>query len=195
MTFDSCTALTEVTIPAGVGFLRHASFSNCFNLKKVVFSGDQPYTNGDPFYMCPEDLVVYCYSDADGWDDPLFYTYPVVKMDRNSIPDISTPTSDRNGAETGSGPEIKAPEPSVVPPDSGEQDSGREATGEIPTIGAQDAPVLSGDNGSDSGNATDSGVLPNIHGSEQKNIPSSVLIPVVIIGTIGVILFVGRKKK
>lgn len=82
MNFDSCMALTEVTIPAGVGFLRHASFPDCFNLKKVVFEGNQPNTNGDPFYRGPEDLVVYCYSDAAGWDEPMFYTYPVVKLDR-----------------------------------------------------------------------------------------------------------------
>lgn len=97
MNFDSCMSLTEVTIPAGVGFLRHASFPNCFNLKKVVFEGDRPHTNGDPFYMGPEDLVVYCYSDAKGWDDALFYTYPVVKLERTAEKPVEEkPTDDGN---------------------------------------------------------------------------------------------------
>ena len=129
MNFDACMSLTEVTIPAGVGFLRHASFSNCFNLKKVVFEGDQPHTNGDPFYMGPGDLVVYCYSDAKGWDDPLFYTYPVVKLERAEEPPVEekpadTPNVPEDGGEQQ--PEKKPEEPTggetvgenPVPPDA-----------------------------------------------------------------------------
>jgi len=129
MNFDSCMSLTEVTIPAGVGFLRHASFPNCFNLKKVVFEGDQPHTNGDPFYMGPADLVVYCYNDAKGWDDALFYTYPVVKMDRPAqppveekpaeVPDVSADSGEKHPEEKPeetTGGEMEKEDP--VPPDA-----------------------------------------------------------------------------
>ena len=129
MNFDSCMSLTEVTIPAGVGFLRHASFPNCFNLKKVVFEGDQPHTNGDPFYMGPADLVVYCYNDAKGWDDALFYTYPVVKMDRAAqppveekpaeVPDVSADSGEKHPEEKPgetTGGEMEKEDP--VPPDA-----------------------------------------------------------------------------
>lgn len=103
MNFDSCMSLTEVTIPAGVGFLRHASFPNCFNLKKVIFEGDQPHTNGDPFYMGPEDLVVYCYNDAKGWDNALFYTYPVVKLDRAADLPVEDKTTEQLQDQVSSG--------------------------------------------------------------------------------------------
>ena len=129
MNFDSCMSLTEVTIPAGVGFLRHASFPNCFNLKKVVFEGDQPHTNGDPFYMGPADLVVYCYNDAKGWDDALFDTYPVVKMDRAAqppveekpaeVPDVSADSGEKHPEEKPgetTGGEMEKEDP--VPPDA-----------------------------------------------------------------------------
>lgn len=116
MNFDSCMSLTEVTIPAGVGFLRHASFPNCFNLKKVVFEGNQPHTNGDPFYMGPEDLTVYCYRDAEGWDDTLFYTYPVVKLDRpeekpEDEPTVVAPEKEPEQEERPDGNVAPAPEP------------------------------------------------------------------------------------
>ena len=121
MNFDSCMSLTEVTIPAGVGFLRHASFPNSFNLKKVVFEGDQPHTNGDPFYMGPADLVVYCYNDAKGWDDALFYTYPVVKLDRGAQPpEEEKPADDLTIPDDGGD---KKPEQKPEEPTSGETET------------------------------------------------------------------------
>lgn len=147
MSFDSCMALTEVTIPASVGFLRHASFPNCFNLKKVVFDGKQPYTNGDPFYMCPEDLVVYCYSDTEGWEEALFYTYPVVKLDRatglpvGEKPSGGEETSDSDAnASSGGGNAAEMPgnDPAAggttgVPVEKPENDGGKPAD-DVPQV-------------------------------------------------------------
>ena len=156
MNFDSCMSLTEVTIPAGVGFLRHASFPNCFNLKKVVFEGDQPHTNGDPFYMGPEDLVVYCYNDAKGWDDALFYTYPVVKLDRTAEKPAEGKPADDGNITTGSGeqePEKKPEETTSgesekeipVPPDA-VPGAAMPADGQVPTTGsAVDLPAQAED--------------------------------------------------
>ena len=157
MNFDSCMALTEVTIPSGVGFLRHASFPNCFNLKKVFFEGDQPYTNGDPFYMGPEDLVIYCYSDAKGWDEPVFYTYPVVKLEREgvTVEDIAT----EKPQEFASGGEEHTKKT-----ESGETDTG-EVAESIIAIGAVAADGV-GTTDATHGNSSDSG---NESAEKQQN--------------------------
>ena len=202
MNFDSCMSLTEVTIPAGVGFLRHASFPNCFNLKKVVFEGDQPNTNGDPFYMGPEDLTVYCYDDARGWDDPLFYTYPVVKLQRAA--DLPTeappekpqepatggdqekekqedlPFSGENQPTTGTiVPEIPAP-PEPTPP---------AAAGDTPSV--PDAPVTGGEKQEN----IPSDDLAGGDETEKKQNRSPVLLGGAVIAVCGVGFFVFRKKK
>ena len=176
MNFDACMSLTEVTIPAGVGFLRHASFSNCFNLKKVVFEGDQPHTNGDPFYMGPEDLVVYCYSDAQGWDDAMFYTYPVVKLERTAEPAVGGNSAEQPPEQGSGGDEKPGETANETTSGNGRTDASAPAEPETVPV-APDAEPEAAEPPAQQGSAT----AENAAGEQEEGF-SFGMIPVLVCG-------------
>jgi hypothetical protein len=63
------SALTNVTIPAGVTNISTNAFNNCFNLTRARFMGNAPVNDGQNDAFDGDTLAAYYVSGATGWSN------------------------------------------------------------------------------------------------------------------------------
>ena len=81
--FDSCTGLSNITLPSNVAYIGTQAFYNCSNLKVVLCKSTTiPTIGGGEFCGCSNDLKIYVpselidsYKSADEWKDYADYIF------------------------------------------------------------------------------------------------------------------------
>lgn len=85
--------LTRVTIPASVTSIGNIAFSGCMALLEVYFEGNAPELAGDyVFSDTPENLTVFIYEDATGFEGNVWDDMNIVVMER---PVVEEPGEDK----------------------------------------------------------------------------------------------------
>lgn len=100
--FSGCENLETVSLPASVTSIGNIAFSGCMALSEVYFDGNAPELAGDyVFSDTPENLTVFIYEDATGFEGNVWDAMNIVVLKRTAAeePDKDKP------AEPGKEPE------------------------------------------------------------------------------------------
>jgi hypothetical protein len=73
--FDSCSQLTDITIPEGVTSIGEGAFSCCTELVKIVIPTATVEIGNSAFYICNK-LTIYakCSAQPLGWENDWNYS-------------------------------------------------------------------------------------------------------------------------
>ena len=66
--FYECISLKTIAIPASVALIEHGAFGGCTNLSSVVFGGNAPRFGVNEFTDTANNMTIYYYPDASGWE-------------------------------------------------------------------------------------------------------------------------------
>jgi hypothetical protein len=67
ITFQSCTHLTSITVPASVTSIGDAAFYSCASLTGAYFQGNAPSLGGTDVFSSDIDATIYYHASSLGW--------------------------------------------------------------------------------------------------------------------------------
>jgi|GEM_PF-6116492 len=106
-TFEGASGLITITIGRGVTSIGHHAFLRASQLSRVIFLGDSPVLEGDPFVTNAADFATFHFEESSGFTTPTWADRPSVNMGaysplkpwllKNGLDHETNPESDLSG--------------------------------------------------------------------------------------------------